>query len=84
MFYGIIVLMYFMDDKRHKKPHIHVQYQGMEAVLSIPDGELLEGEFPPNKMKLVLAWMEIHREDLTADWDLAVQGESVFKIDPLK
>jgi hypothetical protein len=26
----------------------------------------------------------IHREELLADWELAVQGEEVFKIEPLK
>lgn len=36
------------------------------------------------KMKLVQAWIEIHREDLLVDWRLAVAGEPVFKIDPLK
>jgi len=39
---------------------------------------------PQPKMKLVQAWIEIHREDLMADWKLAVAGEPVFKIDPLK
>jgi hypothetical protein len=35
-------------------------------------------------MRLVQAWIEIHREDLLADWALAVQGETVFPIDPLR
>jgi len=35
-------------------------------------------------MRLVLAWIEIHRDELMADWDLATSGENVFKIDPLK
>jgi hypothetical protein len=35
-------------------------------------------------MKLVQAWMEIHREELVANWELARQGENVFRIDPLK
>ena len=35
-------------------------------------------------MKLVQAWIEIHKEDLMADWKLAVAGEPVFKIDPLR
>ena len=35
-------------------------------------------------MKLVQAWIEINKEDLMADWDLAINGENVFKIDPLK
>lgn len=84
MFYGIVVSMYYLDNKKHHLPHIHIKYQGKEAVLSIPDGELLEGELKANKMKLVLAWIEIHKEELMADWDLAINGENVFKIDPLK
>ena len=34
-------------------------------------------------MKLVQAWLEIHREDLTADWNLAVQGSPPQRIKPL-
>ena len=55
MFYGIVVSMYYIDNKKHHLPHIHVKYQGQEAVLSIPDGDLLEGELKTNKMKLVQA-----------------------------
>jgi hypothetical protein len=84
MFYGIIVSMYFMDSRRHKLPHIHVKYQEHEAVLVIPDGALLEGSLPGSKMKLVQAWIEIHRDDLMADWDLASTGRGIFAIDPLK
>jgi len=35
-------------------------------------------------MKLVQAWIEIHREELTANWQLAVNGQAVFKIEPLR
>jgi len=76
--------MYYLDTKQHKSPHIHVKYGEMEAVYQIPDGELLEGQLPVNKEKLVKAWIEIHKEDLMADWQLAVTGNMVFKIDPLK
>ncbi len=44
----------------------------------------MAGALPPSKTKLVLAWIEIHREELMADWALAVNGEEVFKIEPLK
>lgn len=30
------------------------------------------------------AWLEIHKDELMADWELAIVGEAVFKIDPLK
>ncbi len=55
MFFGIIISLYFFDNRRHKQPHIHVKYQDDEAVISIPDGELLEGKIPLAKMRLVLA-----------------------------
>jgi hypothetical protein len=35
-------------------------------------------------MRLLLAWIEIHREDLLANWDLAVQGLPPFRIPPLR
>jgi len=30
------------------------------------------------------AWLEIHREDLMADWELAVNGMTPFPIEPLR
>lgn len=84
MFYGLIISMYYLDQKQHNLPHIHVRYQDEEAVFSIPEANLLEGTLKANKMRLVQAWIEIHQEDLMADWILASQGEPVFKIDPLK
>ena len=83
-FYGIVVSLYFLDNKRHHRPHIHARYQGDEAVLSIPEGELLEGSLPPGKLKLVLAWIEIHGEDLMVAWSLAVNGQQPPKIEPLR
>lgn len=84
MFYGILILMYFHDDKKHKQPHIHAEYGEFVASIAIDDGTVLGGSLPPAKMKLTQAWIEIHREDLMANWKLAVSGEPVFKIDPLK
>jgi uncharacterized protein with FMN-binding domain len=84
MFYGIIISMYYFDTRQHHQPHIHVKYQNEEVVLAIPDGEVLEGSLKANKMKLVQAWIEIHQEELMADWALASQGEQIFRIDPLK
>ena len=84
MFYGIVVMMFFDDCRKHKKPHVHVEYQEHEAVVSIPEGKLLRGALPQTKLKLVAAWIEIHREELMADWTLAARKEPVFKIEPLK
>jgi hypothetical protein len=84
IFFGISIYMYFIDNKKHKKAHIHAQYQNKEAVISIADGKVLEGSLPPAKLKLVLAWVEIHKEDLLADWKLAVNGQNTLPIEPLR
>ena len=84
MFYGIIVRMLFMDTKQHHLPHLHVEYQGQKAVISIPDGNLLEGDVSAKKLRLVQAWIAIHEDELMADWALAVNGEPVFPIEPLR
>ena len=84
MFYGIIVYIYFYDNKEHKQPHIHVEYGDKKIVVSIPEGEVLKGEFPSNKLKLVQAWIELHQDELMANWKLAVAGKEVYKIEPLR
>ncbi len=76
--------MYYLDNKEHKLPHIHVEYQDYEAVILIPEGSVLAGKLPDDKIKLIQAWIIIHKDDLMANWKLAVSGNSVFKIEGLK
>lgn len=80
MFYGILIRMFFNDIERHRMPHIHAEYQGQVGTYAIPDGSLLAGGLPPNKHKLVVAWIEIHGEELLADWSLAAEGKKPFPI----
>ena len=84
MFYGVIVRMYYFDNQQHNSPHIHVHFQDHSAVIRIPDGAILSGSLPARKRKLVDAWIEIHQDELLADWELALLGEPVFQIEPLK
>ncbi len=84
MFYGLLIYIYFHDNKRHNSPHIHVKCQDSEAVFSIPDGEVISGSIPAKKVQLVKAWIILHEEDLMMNWELAISGQGVFKIEPLK
>ena len=84
MFYGILILMFFRDNRRHHLPHIHVRYQGEEAAISIDDGRLLDGTMPAKQLKMVQVWIEIHKEELQVDWELAVNGDEPFRIAPLQ
>jgi len=83
MFYGIIIRMYCAPNE-HNPPHFHVYYQEYKAIIDINSCELSEGELPKKQLKLVLAWAELRREELLADWKLAQEGELPFKIDPIK
>jgi len=84
MFYGLVISMFYGDNKQHQLPHIHVRYQDFKAVFSIPDGEMISGDLPQKKIKLVQAWIIMHDEDLMANWTLATTEQNIFKIDPLK
>lgn len=83
-FYGIIVLLYYFDNRRHHRPHIHAKYGDEEAAISIPDGAVIEGSLKTAKLTLVQAWIEIHQDELMDDWLLAISGHPIFKIEPLK
>ena len=63
---------------------MHAEYAGDQAVFGIGNSDVLAGSLPSGKVRLVQAWIEIHREELMADWQLAVNGEEVFKIEPLR
>jgi hypothetical protein len=80
MFYGIIILMRYNE---HNPPHFHAKYAGMEATFTV-DGELLEGDIPLNKRKLVEAWAVLHSEELSANWELAKNNSKLYEIEPLK
>ncbi len=84
MFYGIIIYMYYRDNRQHHIPHIHAQYQDKEAVISIPDAKLLDGELPPKQLKMVQAWIAIHEDELMANWKIAINEENIFRIEPLR
>jgi hypothetical protein len=50
----------------------------------MPAGNLLAGDFPKDKLRLVSAWIEIHRDELMADRKLAIEVQNPFKIESLK
>ena len=84
MFYGLVVYLYNMDNLQHKVPHIHIKYQGEFCVVSIPDGDVLAGKLPTKKLNMVKAWIAIHEEELITNWELAVNGDTPYRIEPLK
>lgn len=83
MFYGIIVRMYFAPGE-HNPPHFHAYYNEFKATVDIRTCDIMESDLPRRQRKLVLAWAELHQDELMADWQLVMNGEHPFKIDPLQ
>ena len=45
MFYGIVIGMYFNDDRQHHVPHLHADYAGQRAVFNITNGQCRQGNY---------------------------------------
>jgi hypothetical protein len=84
IFHGIVISMHPEKGSKHHVPHIHAQYAEHNASVSIADSTVVKGSLPENKMCLVKAWIEIHREDIMANWTQLQKGEEWFRIEPLR
>jgi hypothetical protein len=83
-FFGIVVRMFSEPGRRHARPHLHAYYQGAACVVAFDFIEVIGGSLPPKQLRLLLAWVEIHHDELVTDWGLLVHGRQPFKIDPLR
>ncbi len=82
MFYGIIIRMYFAPGE-HNPPHFHAYYNEYKASFNIDSIEIMDGELPRKQKRLVQAWAELHIDELKANWQLAMNQETLYKINPL-
>lgn len=83
MFYGIIIRMYFAPEE-HNPPHFHIYFNEYKALMDLRCLEFIEGDLPSKQKRLVLAWAELHHDELMANWNLVMNGEDPFKIQPLQ
>ena len=83
-FFRIIIRMYYREGTRHHEPHFHAEHQEFEAVFSITDLRILEGNLPRRAKKLVTEWATEHRAELKKNWELARQKQALNKIKPLE
>jgi hypothetical protein len=56
----------YLGKKEHNPPHIHAYYQKQKATYDIKTGEKMEGKIPPDKEKLVSAWIIVHKDELVS------------------
>ena len=83
-YHGIVIAFCRTPGNALMPPCIHARCHGAEASFSIPDNTILAGTFPFAKQVLVQAWIEIHREELIANWENGKASGDFFRIDPLR
>ena len=81
-FYGLSDYMY-NNGREHNPPHFHVFYGDLECVIDIHKCKKTEGIMPKNKLRLILAWCEIHKDELLQNWELATKKMDLRNIAPL-
>ncbi|ADC62284.1 DUF4160 domain-containing protein [Allochromatium vinosum] len=77
IFFGIIVRMWHDD---HPPPHIHVEYQGFEALVQIDTGRILKGKLPKKVASIISEWCETHQSELLENWNRAQRFETLERI----
>lgn len=83
-FFGVVIRMFPEAGVRHHRARFHARFQDQEAVFGIREIERIGGNLPLGKERLVLAWAEIHQEELTACWEALREGRPPSKIEPLR
>ena len=81
LFYGIKVTFYYSD---HNPPHFHAEYAGYKALVNITDCTVMQSALPKKQLKLVLAWTELHKDELMQNWELAKADKELNQIEPLR
>ena len=76
--------MFTETGERHHLPHFHVVSANGEAVFAIEGLEILAGALPARERRLVEAWAELHRIELSDDWARLQAGGRVAPIEPLR
>ncbi|GEM_PF-371993 len=64
-FYGVVIYMFAKD---HLPPHCHAKYGEYIGLVNIRTGEMIEGNLPRISLRLVQDWIELHADELMANW----------------
>jgi hypothetical protein len=83
-FYGVMIGFVATRTRHDAAPFVMVLCDGAEAGMDVATNQLLFGQLPSNKLLLVSAWIEIHREELVASWNAGRLTGDYFKLDPLR
>ena len=72
-----------MNWNDHNPPHFYVEYGNYKDSVLIQEGIISAGYLPKRQLKLVLAWAEIHNDELMQNWELSKDNKPLNRINPL-
>ena len=72
----------FHDD--HGRPHFHARHADGSARIRIDEIEAIDTSLGRRQLRLVLAWAELHQQELLENWHRARAHETLSEIDPLQ
>lgn len=75
-FLGIVI-------REHAPAHFHAEYGDYEITVDIETG-VVKGRFPRRALHAVMEWYLLHRDELAANWEAAVNRQPLAKIEPLE
>ncbi len=80
-FFGIVIRMYYRE---HEPAHFHAEYQSVQAKFDF-EGRLIVGRMRSRTAKrLIREWAKAHKEDLEKNWNSALTGQPLDRIEPLE
>ena len=79
-FFGIKIFMYWDE---HLPEHFHAEYGNFKALVGIREAAVFRGTLPARQLKLVLAWCELHQDELLVNWNSARENGPIVKIAPI-
>jgi hypothetical protein len=68
----------------HGFPHFHARHAGASAKVRFDQIDVIESNLEVRQLRLVLAWAELHRDELLENWRRARAGETLLEIEPLR
>ncbi len=66
IFFGFVVQMYWRD---HSPPHVHVWYQGREALVANETGDVIAGSLPKAAVGIIRGWVALRKAELLTNWE---------------
>lgn len=80
-FHGIVIAMYYAE---HPPAHFHAHHGESRISVRIKNAQILSGNLPNRPRRHVFGWLELNRDKLMANWELAQERKPLKKIIPLE